>query len=95
MALDLTYARGNIVRTVAIGFTLGALVLSIGFIVVLLGLAAFDVEPFSFKNALVRIAWMPVAFLFCGIVLGWIVRLGLGIHAYWRYRRDSRSLQIT
>ncbi len=91
---ELTYSRKNIVRTVATGFMLGALVLSIGSIVIFVGLAAFGVRPFTLKSVLVYVAMAPVVFLFYGIVLGWVVRLGLGLHAFWSYRRNPRKLTM-
>ncbi|MGB5489409.1 MAG: hypothetical protein WBM76_01145 [Woeseiaceae bacterium] len=91
---DLTYSRKNIVRTVATGFTLGALVLSTGSIVIIVGMAAFGVQPFALKRALLVVAMAPVVFLFYGIVLGWVVRLGLGLHAFWSYRRNPRKLTM-
>ena len=37
---------------------------------------------------------LPVLLLFYGILLGWVVRLGLGVHAYWSYRRNPRTLTM-
>ncbi|MBT8068513.1 MAG: hypothetical protein KJO09_14820 [Gammaproteobacteria bacterium] len=45
-------------------------------------------QPFALKRMLTTIALMPVGLLFYGILLGWVVRLGLGVHAYWNYRRN-------
>lgn len=92
---ELTYSRNNIVRTVAIGFILGALVLSTGAIVIFAGLAAFGVQPFTLKTVLAEIARSLAGLLILGIVLGWIVRLGLGLHAYWHYRRNPRTLTMS
>lgn len=92
MSLELTYSRKNIVRTVAIGFVLGALVLSTGWIVLLLGMALAGVEPFNFRNTLPSLLWVPVVLLFMGIALGWVVRLGLGVYSYWQYRHNEKSV---
>ena len=94
MLFDLTYSRKDIVRTVAIGFTLGSLVLSVGIFVVVLSLAALDVEPFTLRTAIVNALWVPLLLLAVGIALGWTVRIGLGLHAWWRYRRTSPKLDI-
>ena len=92
MPFDLTYSHKNIVRTVAVGFTLGSLVLSVGYFVILFSLALLDVEPFTLRTAVVNALWAPVVLVFLGVILGWIVRIGLGLHAWWRYRRSERRL---
>lgn len=92
---DLTYSRRNIVRTVAVGFVLGSLVLSVGAIVIFAGLAAFGVQPFTLTKVLAEIAWGLASLIILGIALGWIVRLGLGLHAYWRYRRHPPTLTMS
>ena len=89
---ELTYSRHNIVRTVAIGFVLGSLVLSTGAMSIFAGLAAFGVQPFTLTAVLAEIAGWLAGLIILGIALGWIVRLGLGLHAYWHYRRNPRTL---
>ena len=91
---ELVYSRNSIVRTLATGFVFGGLVLSIGGVVILTGLALFGAQPFRLKRVLTTIALLPFVLLFYGILLGWVVRLGLGVHAYWNYRRNPRTLTM-
>lgn len=91
---ELVYSRKSIVRTVATGFVIGGLILSIGGVVVLTGLALFGAQPFALKRVLTTIALLPVGLLFYGILLGGVVRLGPGVHAYWNYRRNPWTLPM-
>lgn len=90
----LTYSRKNIVRTLATGFVLGSIVLSIGGIVVILGMTAFGVAPLSLGTMVGTVSWGLVLTLAAGVFLGWIVRLGLGIHAYWEYKRNASTMVV-
>lgn len=94
MLFDLTYSRKDIVRTVAIGFTLGSLILSIGIFVIIIGMAIFDVEPFSLRRAVINALWVPIVLLAVGIAIGWVVRIGLGLHAWWRYRKNPPRMDL-
>lgn len=91
---ELTYSRKNIVRTVAIGFVLGSLVLSTGAIVVASGFVLFGSESVTTQHVLTYLLWFPLLTLFIGILLGWTVRLGLGLHAFWHYRRSRKTLEM-
>ncbi len=91
---ELTYSRKNIVRTVAVGFVLGSLVLSLGWFVVAIGYLFLSKDPVAIRELLAYFLWFPVVSLFVGVLLGWTVRLGLGLHAYWHYRQTRKTLEI-
>lgn len=87
---ELTYQRANIIQTVTVGFFLGALVLSVGgFIVALAFLIATD-QPVLTQNNVVRLISSLLSILVASVLAGIVTRLGLGLHAYWRYRRLDR-----
>lgn len=92
---ELTYDRKNIVRTVAIGFFLGAMVLSIGGFLIFSVLALIDPQPGAIRDTLVYFVQTVVVTLFAGVLIGIVTRIGLGLHAYWSYKNRKPELMIS